>query len=90
MAGTFNIEDFKRDCVLGKDLGEILGVLGELTESVEETFYAVNSDSMVELLEVYAAVQNNVDKVPGMDANASEMKAFFKKTKRDKTDTKTE
>ena len=81
MPGTFNVEEFKRDVLYGKDLGEILGVLHEVTNSVEETYFAVNSDAMSESLEVYAAVQNNVGKVPGMDANATDMKSFFKKSK---------
>ena len=86
MPGTFNLEEFKHDYLLGKDLGEILGVLHEITLSVEDTYYAVNSDSMVESLEVYAAVQNNVNKVPGMDSTAADMKTFFKKSKKVKTD----
>ena len=46
MPGTFNIQEFKNDVLYGRDLGEILGVLHELTNSVEETYFAVNSDAM--------------------------------------------
>ena len=81
MPGTFDIQEFKNDVLLGRDLGEILGVIHELTSSVEETDFAINSDAMSEALEVYAAVQNNKSKVPGKDTTADDMKMFFKKSK---------
>ena len=90
MPGTFSIQEYKNDVLYGRDLGEILGVLHELTKVIEETYFAVNSDAMSETLEVYAAVQNNVGKVSGMDAYASDMKAFFRKSKPSKPGTNTD
>ena len=82
MAGVFNTDEFKRDYLLSKDLTPIANQLAELTEAVQNTLVAVNSDSMSESLEVYAAVQQNRDKIPGLNVVAEEMSQFFKKTKR--------
>jgi len=66
----------------------IASQLAELTSSVQATLFAANSDCMVEALEVYAAVQQNKDKVPGLDTIAIEMREFFKKTRKPKTEAK--
>jgi len=82
MSNVFNLDEFKKDYQLSQDLIPILHQVQELSESIEETLFAVSSDAMSESLEVYAAVQMNKDKIPGMDAIASEMAGFFKKPKR--------
>lgn len=82
MPGVFNIGEFDGDYQLQKDLLPILTQLKELTESVEDTIFAARSDAMAAALEVYAAVQQNKDKVPGLDTLASDMAAFFKKSGR--------
>ncbi len=82
MPGVFNTAEFNRDYQLAKDLVPILNQLAELTESVQDTIFAANSDAMSESLEVYAAVQQNKDKVPGMDTIAAKMAEFFKKGKK--------
>ena len=84
MAGIFNTDEFKRDFLLAKDLTPISNQLTELTEAVQNTLIAVNSDAMSEALEVFAAVQQNKDKIPGLNTIAVEMAQFFKKTKRAK------
>ncbi len=81
MPGVFDVEEFKRDYQLAKDLVPILNQLSELTESVEDTIFAANSDAMSAALEIYAAVQSNKDKIPGMDTMAGKMAGFFKKTR---------
>ena len=39
----------------------------------------------MEALEIYAAVQQNKDKVPGLDVIAAQLKEFFKRTKKTTT-----
>ena len=82
MSSLFNVDEFKKDYSLSQDLVPILNQLNELTESVEDTLFAANSDSMCAALEVYGAVQANKDKVPGMDTIAAKMAGYFKKSKR--------
>jgi len=81
MSGVFNLAEYNRDYALSIDLLPILNQLNELAESVQDTIFAANSDAMAESLEVYAAVQANTDKVPGMDTIAAKMAAFFKKSR---------
>lgn len=49
---------------------------------------AAVSDTLVESLEVYAAVKQNKDKVTGLSALHDEMKTFFSRTKNKTTDKK--
>lgn len=80
MPAVFDKEEFFKDYLLSKDLAIIANQTGELTESFEKTLMAVNSDSLSEALEVYAAVKQNQDKVPGLKVIADQMAEFFKKT----------
>jgi len=82
MSSLFSIDEFKKDYQLIKDLTPILNQIKELAESIQDTIFAVNSDAMSEAFEVYAAVQMNRDRVPGMDTMAAEMADFFRKTRR--------
>lgn len=82
MPGIFDTAEFDRDYQLGIDLSPILGQLNELAESVEDTIFAARSDAMAGALEIYAAVQQNKDKIPGMDTVAAQMAAFFKRAGR--------
>ena len=88
LPAIFDKEEFENDYKLTKDLLPIVSQLAELASAVEATLFAANSDSMVETLEIYAAVQQHKDKVPGLDTVATEMKEFFKKTKKLKTEVK--
>lgn len=82
MSSLFNVAEFKKDYSLSQDLVPILNQLNELAESVQDTVFAAGSDAMCEALEIYAAVQANKDKVPGMDTIAAKMAGYFKKPKR--------
>lgn len=84
LPGVFNLGEFKRDYQLARDLQPILDKLRELTEAVQDTIFAANSDALSAALGIYAAVQQNKDKIPGMDTIAAEMAAFFKRPKRKK------
>ncbi len=81
LPGVFDKDEFIRDYTLLSALRPIFSQVNELLESVQKTFTAVGSDAMIEALEVYTAVKQNKDKVPGLAATAGQMAVFFKKTK---------
>lgn len=78
---VFDQEEFSRDYNLLSTLRPIFTQINELAESIRKTFTAVGSDTLVAALEVYSAVKQNKDKVPGLASTADEMSVFFKKTK---------
>ena len=85
---VFDKDEFLRDYELLNAIRPIFNQVNELAEGVQKTFFAASSDSMVAGLEVYAAVKQNKDKVPGLSVICDEMAEFFKKSKA-KTDTTT-
>jgi len=82
----FDKEEFLRDYDLFTILRPILNQINELAEGVQKTFIAAGSDTMVAALEVYAAVKQSKDKIPGLSVINDEMAVFFKRA-RTKTDT---
>jgi len=79
---VFKLEEFKQDYLLSQDLAVISDQINQLAESITNTMFAVRSDTMVEALEVYTAVKQNRDKVPGLNVVAEEMSEFFKKVRK--------
>ena len=82
IAGVFDLEEFNKDYTLSKDLTSIVSEINQLADSINNTLFAVNSDAMAAALEVYAAVKQNRDKVPGLNVVADDMSEFFKKAKK--------
>ncbi|WP_243349079.1 hypothetical protein [Parabacteroides sp. FAFU027] len=80
LPGVFDKDEFIRDCDLVKALRPIAAQIKELNDSLQNTFFAANSDAMVGALEVYSAVKQNRDKVPGLNVVADDMAVFFKKS----------
>jgi hypothetical protein len=80
LPGIFDKDEFLRDCDLIKALRPIVTQIKELNDSLQNTFFAANSDAMVGALEVYSAVKQNRDKVPGLNVVADDMAVFFKKS----------
>lgn len=78
---VFDKDEFTRDYELLNALRPIFTQITELEESIRRTFTAVGSDAMIEALEVYNAVKQNKDKVPGLAATADEMAVFFKRSR---------
>lgn len=78
---VFNQEEFAQDYKLLSTLRPIFTQIDELAESIRKTFTAVGSDALVAALEVYSAVKQNKDKVPGLASTAEEMAVFFKRSK---------
>jgi hypothetical protein len=85
MPSVFDLTEFKKDYELAKALSSVVEQIKELANSLSNTLTAVNSDSMAAALEVYAAVKQNVDKVPGLNVAYAEMAEFFKRTKKTTT-----
>ena len=83
LPAVFNTAEFKKDYTLIRDLTPITNMVNELAEGLDATAFAASSDAMVETLEVYSAVEQNKDKVPGLDVVYTEMREFFKKTKKE-------
>ncbi len=82
MPAVFPIQEFRRDYQLYKDLAPIAAQVEELAESIEKTMIALASDTMVETLEIYHAVKQNADKVPGLSAIAADMQVFFARSRK--------
>jgi hypothetical protein len=77
MPSVFPAVEFKKDYQLIKDLEPVAKQIEELAEGMQKTMIALASDTMSEALEIYHAVKQNADHVPGMAALASDMAAFF-------------
>jgi hypothetical protein len=77
---VFNKEEFVRDYKLFKAIGPIYSQLLELMEVVKKTYMAVGSDTLVGSLDIYSAVKQNKNKIPGMSATGDELGEFFKRT----------
>ena len=80
MSKVFNTAEFERDYRLSKDLTPIANQSKELSDGLQKTLMAVNSDALAEALEIYAAIKQNRDKIPGLSVLADEMAVFFQKS----------
>jgi len=81
LPAIFDKDEFIRDYELFNAMRPIFNQINELAESVQKTFTAVGSDTLVSALEVYAAVKQNKDKVPGLSVMNDEMAIFFKRAR---------
>lgn len=79
MPKVFGIAEFQKDYQLSKDLTPIANQINELANSIQNTLTAVNSDALISALDIYAAVKQTRDKVPGLNVVAEEMAVFFQK-----------
>ena len=81
LPGVFNLAEFKKDYGLVKDLEPIGIQIDQLAEGIKNTRLAVGSDAMSGALEIYTAVKQHRDKVPGLNVIADDMAVFFRKSK---------
>jgi len=81
LPGIFDKEEFLRDYDLFMTLRPILNQINELAEGVQKTYTALGSDTLVAALEVYSAVKQSKDKVPGLSVMNDELAVYFKKSK---------
>jgi hypothetical protein len=77
---VFDITEFKKDYALIKALTGIFNFVKELEDGLGNTLIAAKSDAMVGTLEIYTAVRQHRDKVPGLNVIADEMAEFFPRT----------
>jgi hypothetical protein len=80
LPSVFDKTEFKKDNALRQDLIPIRNKLVGFAEAVDNTLFAASSDCLVAALDVYAAVGQNLDKVPGLNTIHAEMADFFKKS----------
>jgi hypothetical protein len=86
LPAVFDLEEFKKDYALSKDLDDLTQLSRQLTRGLENTQIAAKSDALRGAMEIYAAVKQHRNKVPGLNVIANELAVFFKKTHRtDKT-----
>lgn len=78
---VFDAKEFKKDGELYAVLAPIAMRIAELHTGMQKTQIAVGSDTLKGALEVYAAVKQHKNKVPGLSAVYDEMREFFRKNK---------
>lgn len=82
LPSVFDTAEFRKDYRLSKDLSVIAAQVNELADTLKDTLVAVNSDAMNAALDVYAAVKQNRDRVPGLKTVADDMSEFFKRNRK--------
>jgi hypothetical protein len=81
LPAIFDKDEFLHDYELFSSIRPILNQLNELTEGLQKSYTAAGSDTLVAALEVYSAVKQNKDKVPGLSVVNDNLAIFFKKAK---------
>ena len=81
LSGVFNKDEFDKDYALFKAIQPIGQQINQINEGLQKAVIAVGSDSLDEALEIYAAVKQNKDKVPGLSVTYEAMAAFFKRSR---------
>jgi hypothetical protein len=79
---VFDTAEFHKDYTLIQALTPIQNRVRELADSLHDTLVAANSDAMIQALEVYAAIKQHHDKVPGLAVANDELGVFFQRTRR--------
>lgn len=75
---NFDIAELNRDYQLTVALSEVLGLLEQLTETVDDTLLAVGSESMTGSLLVYDYVKTAARHSPGLKSVADQLGERFK------------
>ncbi|XHX77080.1 MAG: hypothetical protein RBJ76_21970 [Stenomitos frigidus ULC029] len=78
LPASFNVDEFARDYQLATTLTNIHLGLQQLTEKVDDTLMAVNSEAMSSSLTVYDYVKTAAKKTPGLKAIAEQLGERFK------------
>lgn len=81
LPAVFNKEEFKKDSELYAAIAPVAMRVSALHTGLQKTQIAVGSDTLKGALEVYAAVKQHKNKVPGLSAVYDEMRVFFRKNK---------
>jgi hypothetical protein len=78
LPASFDVEQFVRDYQLTTNLAELLTSMRQLTEQVDDTLLAVNSETMSSSLTVYDYVKTAAKKTPGLKTIAEQLGERFK------------
>lgn len=84
LPSTFDKKEFLLDATLFKKLAIIKLLCDSLSEKINDTYRKVGSEAMNAALELYAHVQINSEKVPGLKSVADKLKERFKKARSNK------
>jgi hypothetical protein len=76
---SFDVIEFKKDVALFQILTEVKIHLDSLQEKLDNTYYAVGSESMVQSLEVYSYAQTAKERVPGLKSLVEKLAERFKR-----------
>jgi len=76
---VLDVGEFQKDFALIQALTPIQVLVNELAEGIRNTLLAANSDAMAQSLEIYAAVKQHADKVPGLAVANNDLSVFFQK-----------
>lgn len=79
LPSTFQKVELVNDSTLFSQMGEIKLLSDSLSEQIKDTYDAVGAEAMSAALEVYAYVQVNENKVPGLKSVAEKLRERFKK-----------
>jgi hypothetical protein len=85
LPSSFDTAEFAKDLTLRGDLTAFRDRLIKLSESIDNTLFAVNSDCFAESLKVYGFVESSKPYIPGINQLAAEMEAFFTRSARTAT-----
>ncbi len=82
LPAVFNKEEFANDYRLYRALQPLANEIAQLNEGAKKSIIASGSDTIDAALEVYAAVRQHKDKVPGLSVIYTDMADFFKRGRR--------
>ncbi len=81
LPAVFNREEFRKDSELYAAIAPVAMRISMLHTGLQKTQIAVGSDTLKGALEVYAAIKQHKNKVPGLSALYEEMRVFFRRNK---------
>ncbi|NEO43657.1 MAG: hypothetical protein F6K55_05785 [Moorea sp. SIO4A3] len=81
LPASFDLEEFARDYELAVSLTDVLFQLRQLTEKVDDTLMAVNSEAMNSGLQVYDYIKTAAKRTPGLKTIAESLGKRFKVTR---------
>lgn len=82
LPGFLSVEELGKDVALIESLRPIQAMINELAKGIQDTMIAANSDALGQCLEIYTAVKQYSDKVPGLTSSQEELAVFFQRTSR--------
>ncbi len=88
LPAVFNAAEFDKDYSLYKTLQPVSLQAEEISEGLKKSVMAVGGDTINAAFEVYTAVKQHKDKVPGLSVFYEAMFAFFKRTRSKKDETR--